>query len=491
MSKELLMVIDSVANEKSVSQDLLFDAMEEALAVATKKRYEQDIDVRVTIDRKTGDYQTFRRWQVVDEDHDVTNYAAEFFVDVAQEKGYDVQVGDIIEEEIPSIEFGRIAATTAKQIIIQKVRAAEKQRMIENYANKIGQIVYGQVKRATYDFVILDLGEEAEGILYKKELIPGERYRINDKVRAVIKDVDSEVKGCPILLSRTNNAMLAALLALEVPEIEEQLMEVKAIARDPGSRAKIAVKSNDQRLDPVGACVGMRGSRIQAITDELQGERIDIVLWDDEPAQFVIKAIAPAEVVSVILDEETQVMDVAVKDEHLSQAIGRNGQNVRLASELTGWEINVMSESDAEEKQSEETQRIANLFMQALDIEQDVAELLIEEGFSALEEVAYEDPEELLAIDGFDAEMTQELQARAKTALISQALSESKPADDLLSLEGMQEQWAYQLAEQGIKTLDDFAELATDEVTEMLPLQESQAADLIMKARAHWFEAES
>ena len=487
MSRELLLVIETVANEKEVSKELLFAAMEEALAMATKKRFEEGADIVVKIDRKTGDYEAFRQWAVVDEDHEIENYAAELYVDVAQEKGHDVKIGDILTEPVESVEFGRIAAMTAKQIIMQKVRDEERRIMVSKFRDKVGKIVYGEVKRATRDFLIIDLGNDAEGVLPRKELLPKENYRLNDKLRACILRIDDDAKGHQIILSRANKKMLHALLILEVPEVAEELMDLVAIARDPGSRAKVAVKSNDKRIDPVGACVGMRGSRIQAIINELQGERVDIVLWDDNPAQFVINALAPAEVSSLVQDEDKQSMQVAVKEDQLSQAIGKNGQNVRLATALTGWHINVIADTVAEKTQQEEEQKSIQLFMEALDIDQDVAEVLIGEGFSSLEEVAYVAREEMLGIDGFDNEICEELQERAKTALISQALAGNKPAENLIVMEGMTAEWADTLAQNEVITMEDLAELAVDDLREIISISEEQAAALIMIARAPWF----
>ncbi|WP_119342884.1 transcription termination factor NusA [Facilibium subflavum] len=488
MSKELLLVIETVANEKEVSKEILFEAMEEALAMATKKRFNEDVKIRVSIDRKTGEYDTFRQWEIVDEDHFIENYAAELYVDVAREKGHDVNVGDILEEPLESIEFGRIAAMTAKQVIMQKVREEEKRLMVERFTDKVGKIVYGEVKRVTRDFIVVDLGNDAEGVLYRSELLPKENYRMNDKLRACVLKIDAEAKGYQILLSRASNSMLRALLELEVPEVAEELMDIMNIARDPGSRAKVAVKSNDKRIDPVGACVGMRGSRIQAITNELQGERIDIVLWDENPAQYVINSLSPAEVVSIVMDEDTQTMEVAVKEDQLSQAIGKSGQNVRLATALTGWHVNVMAESVAAEKQAQESQKVMQTFVESLDIDEDIAEALVEEGFATLEEVAYVEPSEMLEIEGFDQEVVAELQERAKTALLSKALSGPEPAEDLLAMDGMTKEWAKKLAQNGVVCMEDLAELATDDLIELIPMDEKKAASLIMTARAPWFE---
>ena len=491
MNKELLLVIETVANEKEVSRDILFSAMEEALATAAKKRFNEGAQIRVTIDRKTGQYDTFRQWQIVAEDSTIENHDAELYVDIIKEKGLDLNVGDVFEEPVESIEFGRIAAMLAKQVIMQKVREEEKRLMVKKFKDKIDKIIYGEVTRTTRDFIALDLGSDADGVLYRTELLPKENYRLNDKVRVCITKIDEQAKGYQIILSRTHSKMLYALLVLEVPEVAEELMDIVNIVRDPGSRAKVAVKSNDKRIDPIGACVGMRGSRIQAITSELQGERIDIVLWDDDPAQYVINSIAPAEVISVVQDEDNKVMEVAVKEDQLSQAIGKNGQNVRLASALTGWKIKIMAESAAEEKQQEELHITIQKFVDALDVDQDVAQLLIEEGFTTLEEIAYVEATEMLKIDGFTEEMVQELQERAETALISDALSGDQPADDLLAMEHMTETLAKTLATNGIITMEDLAELASDDLMDIIPMPEKQAALLIMTARAPWFEENS
>lgn len=491
MSKELLLVIETVANEKEVPRELLFSAMEEALATGTKKGFEEGADIVVSIDRKTGKYETFRQWQIVAADHDIKNYATELYVDIALEKGHKAEVGNVLLEPIDSVEFGRIAAMAAKQIIMQKVRDEERRLMVLKFRDKVGKIVYGEVKRVTRDFLITDLGGDAEGLLPRKELLPKENYRLNDKVRACILRIDEDCKGPQIILSRANIKMLHALLILEVPEVAEELMDIVSIARDPGSRAKVAVKSNDKRIDPVGACVGMRGSRIQAITNELQGERVDIVLWDDNPAQFLMNALGPAEVTSIVQDEDKQSMQVAVKEDQLSQAIGKNGQNVRLATALTGWHINVILSTVAEKVQQEEEEKIMQLFIGALDIDKDIAEVLIEEGFTSLEEVAYVARDEMLEIGGFDNEICEELQERAKTELISQALAANKPDEDLLAMNGMTTEWADVLAQNKVIRIEDLAELAVDDLREIISISEEQAADLIMTARAPWFDEDN
>ena len=487
MGKELLLVIDAVANEKEMSRDMLLKAMEDALQVATAKRFTEDVDIRVTIDRKTGEYSTFRLWHIVPEDHKIENYASELYADVAREKGHNVEAGCVLEEKLDSIEFGRIEAMIAKQVIMQKVRDEERRLMVSRFKDKVGEIIYGEVKRSTRDFLLLDLGYDAEGILCRTELLPKERYRLNDKLRACIHRIDEQTKSYQIVLSRTDKKMLEALLVLEVPEISEELIDIVNIARDPGSRAKVAVKSNDKRIDPVGACVGMRGSRIQAITDELQGERVDIVLWDDNPAQYVINSISPVEVISVIQDEDSRIMEIAVKSENLSQAIGKNGQNVRLASILTGWHINIIDESVAVEKQQKEAGKTMSTFVSVLDVDKSIAEVLFSEGFTTLEEVAYIDKVEMMKLEGFDEEIIDELQERAKTALLSQALVSEKPDDSLLHMDGMTIEWANTLSQNKIVTMEDLAELSSDDLTDIIPMSQEQASALIMLAREPWF----
>ena len=487
MSKELLLIIDTVANEKEVDKSIIVEAMEEALAAATAKTLNGDVNIKVTINPKTGEYSAIRLWDIVGEDDEIENYHAQLYVDVAQEKGHDVNVGDIIEEEVQVAEFGRISAQAAKQIIIQKVKSAERKKIMERYADKIGKLVYGSIKRVTREFLILDLGDDAEAIIYRSELLPKEIYRINDNMRACLVEIDEEAKGHQLILSRTDKSMLKALFELEVPEISEDLIEIVDVARDPGSRSKIAVKTNDGRIDPVGACVGMRGARVQSITNELQGERVDIILWDSNPAQFVINSLAPAEVVSLIQDEDKYSMDVAVKEEELAQAIGKNGQNVRMAAELTGWKLNVMPESDAEEKQQKEFQTLMEKFISALDLEDDVAAILVEEGFSSLEEIAYVAHEELSSIDGFDGDVAQELQERAKNFLLEEAFSSKKPSECLLNMDGMSEVIANKLAENDIITMEDLAELAVDDLLDVIEISNDEAAKLILTARAPWF----
>lgn len=493
MKKEILLVADAVSNEKGVDREVIFEAIELALATAAKKRYDEESTIRVTIDRRTGDYETVRSWHVVDDDT-LAELGTQFTLEEAHEKNSDLMAGDVYEEVVENVEFGRIAAQTAKQVIVQKVREAERAQVVEEYKERIGEILSGAVKKVTRDNIIVDLGGNAEGLLPRDELIGREVFRLNDRARAVLADVRPEARGPQLFLSRACPQMLIELFKIEVPEISEEVISLRAAARDPGSRAKIAVSTNDGRIDPVGACVGMRGARVQAVSNELGNERVDIVLFDDNPAQFVINAMAPAEIESIVMDEETGSMDIAVNPDNLAQAIGRGGQNVRLASELTGWDINVMSVEDWEEKQQSETGSLIETFMNGLDIDQDVAEVLVDEGFASLEEVAYVPMEEFLAIDGFDEDIAEELRNRAKDALLTQALAAEEkaeggePQEDLLNMEGMDQTLAYALAEKGICSMEDLAELAVDELMEVDGMDEARASALIMKAREPWFE---
>ena len=493
-NKEILLVAEAVSNEKDIEQSVIFEAIEAALAMATRKRNIDDIDVRVEIDPETGDYVTFRRWTVVDETGDIEleNPAAQLTVSQAAARGLEVGDGDIVEEEMESIEFGRIAAQTAKQVIVQKVREAERAKIAKAFANKVGSIVNGTVKKVTRDNVIVDLGQNAEGLLKREEMLPRESFRIGDRVRALLYEVQQEMRGPQMLLSRVHPQMLIELFRIEVPEIGEEVIEIKSVARDPGSRAKIAVKTNDGRIDPIGACVGMRGSRVQTVSEELNDERIDIVLWDDNPAQLVINAMAPAEVESIVVDEESKTMDLAVKEEQLSQAIGRSGQNVRLASQLCDWTLNVMSEEEAQSKSEQESGSVQQVFVKHLGVDENMAAILVEEGLTSIEEIAYIPAQELLSVEGFDEEIVDTLRERAKDALLTQALSGSAveqpvPAADLLALAGMDEQLAQALANQGIVTQEDLAEKAIDEVLDIEGMTEERASALIMAARAPWF----
>ena len=494
MSKEILMVADAVSNEKGVSRNVIFGAIESALAAATKKLYDdEEIECRVSVNRDTGDYETFRVWTVVDEEE----YLEEGFqltLEQANGKDRSLVIGDTWEEKIDNLEFGRIAAQTAKQVIVQKVREAEREIVISEYEDRVGELVAGTVKKVTRDNIIVDLGKNAEALLSRDQMIPRETFRIGDRMRALLTDVQSVQRGPQLFLSRTSPDMLIELFKIEVPEIAEEIIEIKAAARDPGSRAKIVVSTNDGRIDPVGACVGMRGSRVQVVSNELANERIDIILWNDNPAQLVINSMAPAEVASIIVEEDSHTMDIAVEEENLAQAIGRNGQNVRLSSELTGWTINVMSEEDAAAKQQQEAISFVELFMQALEVDDEVAEVLVQEGFTSLEEIAYVPLDEILAIEGFDEEIANDLRNRAKDALLTQAiasqedLSSANIAEDLLNMEGMDNVLALELAKKGILSMEDLAEQSIDELKDIESIDDERAGKLIMTARAPWFE---
>ncbi|OMH39077.1 transcription termination factor NusA [Motiliproteus sp. MSK22-1] len=493
MNKEILLVVEAVSNERDVPKEVIFEAIELALATATKKRYEEDADIRVVIDRATGGYDTFRRWAVVADDQ-LALLGTELTLEEAYEKDPSLVAGDIYEEAVESIAFGRIAAQTAKQVIVQKVREAERAKVVEEYLDRVGELVGGPVKKVTRDNVIVDLGNNAEALLGRDQLIGRETFRMGDRVRAILKEVRSEVRGPQLFLSRSCPEMLIELFKIEVPEISEEVIEIRSAARDPGSRAKIAVKTNDGRIDPVGACVGMRGSRVQAVSGELDNERVDIILWDDNPAQLVINAMAPAEVASIVVDEESHSMDVAVEEDNLAMAIGRNGQNVRLASELTGWTLNVMTEADAASKQEQEVTSVADEFIRHLDLDEEFAMLLVQEGFSSVEEVAYVPMEEMLAIEGLDEEIVNELRTRAKDALLNIAiaseeqLEQAEPAEDLLTMEGMDRHLAFVLASKNIVTMEDLAEQSIDDLMEIDDMDEEKAGQLIMTARAPWFE---
>ncbi|MFT7389007.1 MAG: N utilization substance protein A [Candidatus Endobugula sp.] len=492
MGKEILLVAEAVSNEKGVDAEIIFEALELALATATKKRYDEDSTIDVAIDRKTGNYETFRSWDVVD-DETLALLGTQFTTEEAIEQHPDLKPGDTHREKIENVDFGRIAAQTAKQVIVQKVREAEREQVVEEYRDRVGELISGTVKKVTRDNVIVDLGNNAEGLLPREELVGREIYRMGDRIRAMLMEVRSEVRGPQLYLSRASSEMLIELFRIEVPEIAEEIIELKAAARDPGSRAKIAVKTNDGRIDPVGACVGMRGARVQAVSNELANERIDIILWDDNPAQFVINAMAPAEIESIVVDEDTGSMDVAVAEGNLAMAIGRGGQNVRLASELTGWEVNVMSIQQWQEKQEKEAGGQVELFMESLDVDEDIAGVLVDEGFTSLEEVAYVPLEEMLAIDGFDEDIANELRTRAKDALLTRALASeeelegAEPAADLLAMEGMDNVLALVLAKRGVITMEDLAEQAVDELLDIDGMTEERAAALIMKAREPWF----
>jgi len=496
INKEILLVVDAVSNEKDVDPGVIFEALEAALAMATKKKNSGDIDVRVEIDRDTGDYDTFRRWEVIeDTEEGLENPYQQIGLEAARiQEDKPLAVGDFIEEPIDSIDFGRIAAQTAKQVIVQKVREAERTKVFEAFKDRVGELVTGIVKRSNRDSIILDLGNNAEAVIPREEMMPKEAVRPGDRMRGMLFDLRPEARGPQLIISRTNPSMLIELFKIEVPEIAEELIDLKGAARDPGSRAKIAVKSNDQRIDPVGACVGMRGSRVQAVSGELGGERIDIVLWDDNPAQFVINAMAPAEVSSIIVDEDSGVMDIAVEEDQLAQAIGRNGQNVRLASELTGWKLNVMSVTDADSKNAEEIEGLQKVFIKDLDVDEELALVLIQEGFTSIEEIAYIPQSEMMEIEGFDENLVEELRNRAKNTLLTkelvteEKLERHEPAEDLLNMEGMDKHLAYVLASKNVISMEDLAELAIDDLLDIENMDEERAGSLIMTARAPWFE---
>ncbi len=499
MNKEVLMVVDTVSHEKGVSKEVLFGAVESALATATKKRYGEDAEFRVAIDRTSGSYETFRVWlvrEIESEEEEEFNSSSHLTLEEAKERDPALELGDLVEEPVESVAFGRIAAQTAKQVIVQKVREAERAQVVEQYLPKVGELIGGSVKKLGRDSIIIDLGNNAEGILTREHLIPRETFRVSDRLRAMLLEVNPDARGPQLILSRTAPDMLVELFKIEVPEIAEDVIEIIGAARDAGSRAKIAVKTNDGRIDPVGACVGMRGSRVQAVSGELAGERIDIVPWDDNPAQLVINAMAPAEVASIVIDEETHGMDIAVTEDNLAQAIGRGGQNVRLASDLTGWTLNIMTEEDAAAKQEEESGKFIEEFMNALDVDEDVAAVLVEEGFTTLDEIAYVPLEEMTAIEGFDEEIVEELRNRAKDALLTKAiaseelLGDTEPAEDLLNIKGLERRVAFELAGHGVVTREDLAELAVPDLTDLIAdLDDELAGKLIMEARAPWFEA--
>ncbi len=499
-NKEILLVADVFANEKEIDKEIIFQAIESALEAAAVKRHANQIKVRVAIDRETGDYNTYRRWEVVDAndeiDGDVEFPESQILLEVARLDDPDIEVGDFVEEQIESVAFCRIAAQTAKQVIIQKVREAERKKIVEAYQARVGELITGVVKRLEKGSVYLDLGGNVEAYISREDMIPRESIRIGDRIRGYLKAVRSEPRGPQLFVSRTAPELLIALFRLEVPEVGEGMIEVLAAARDPGSRAKIAVKSHDPRLDPVGACVGMRGSRVQAVSNELAGERVDIILWNENEAQYVINAMSPAEIQSIVVDEDKHSMDVAVATDSLSQAIGRGGQNVRLATELTGWELNVMDAEAAEQEQDETTAKIMQDFIQQLDVDEEIAAILVEVGLTNVEEIAYIPGDEMLAIEGFDEELVAALRSRAKDALLINAIASeekietSKPTRDLLEMEGMNEELAHEMAAKGIITMEDLAEQSIDDILDFTGMDEEKAAELIMKAREPWFADE-
>ena len=498
MSKEILLVVDAVSNEKALPRESIFEAMETALETATKKKYEGDIAVRVAIDRISGEFDTFRRWLIVeDSDEPMENPYAEITLAAAQYDDPELNAGDYVEDQIESVKFDRVTTQTAKQVIVQKIREAERALVVDAYQEQVGELVTGVVKKSSRESVILDLGNNAEAIIYRDDMLPRESFRPGDRVRGLLYEIKPEARGAQLFVSRTKPEMLVELFRVEVPEIGEEMLEIKGAARDPGSRAKIAVKSNDKRIDPVGACVGMRGSRVQAVSGELGGERVDIVLYDDNVAQYVINAMSPAEVASIIVDEDKGTMDIAVEESNLAMAIGRSGQNIRLASQLTGWELNVMTVEDMKEKHQAENDKVLNLFIDKLDLDEDFATLLSDEGFTSLEEIAYVPAAEMLEIDGLTEEIVEELRERAKEALTTQALASeetlegAEPAADLLALDGLERHLAFVLASRGVCTLEDLAEQGIDEISDIEELTETKAGELIMAARnICWFNEE-
>ena len=497
MSKEILVVVDAVSNEKGVDKDIIFGAIEAALASATRRKHGEDIEVRVAIDRETGEYDTFRRWLVFeDESTELEVPDRELRMIDAVDVDENAEPGGYVEVPMESVQFGRIGAQTAKQVIVQKVREAEREQVVEEYQGREGELLSGLVKRVDRNGVYIDLGGNAEGFVSRDQMVPREPVRPQDRIKALLTEVRSEVRGPQLFMTRTSPQFLVELFKIEVPEVGQGLIDILGSARDPGLRAKIAVRSNDSRIDAVGACVGMRGSRVQAVSNELAGERVDIILWNENAAQFVINAMQPAEVVSIVVDEDAHSMDVAVEEDKLSQAIGRGGQNIRLASELSGWELNVMTAADADEKSESEMRELLELFSKQLDVDEEVALILVQEGFSTIEEVAYVPAAELIEIEEFEEGIVEELRSRARDVLLTQAIvqeeiiDEAEPAEDLLSLEGMNKGMAFILASKGVITREDLAELATDDLLELHEMDQEEAGALIMKARAHWFEEE-
>jgi N utilization substance protein A len=502
MSKEILAVVEAVSNEKDVPEGVIFEAIEAALAMATRKKFGGEIDARVSIDRKTGEYKTFRRWEVVEdpapaeegeEVKAIEEPESHLTLSQARVRDPEAVVGGFVEEPLPSELFGRIAAQTAKQVIVQKVRDAERAKVVETYQDRKGELLTGLVKKADRGSILVDLGGTVEALVPRDQVIPRESVRVGDRLRGYLYDVRAEPKGPQLFLSRTAPHLLIELFKLEVPEVGEGIIEILAAARDPGVRAKIAVRTRDPRIDPVGACVGMRGSRVQAVSNELNGERVDIILWDDNPAQFVINAMSPADVVSIVIDEEARSMDVAVKEENLSQAIGRGGQNVRLASQLTGWNLNVMNEEEAASKSEQEAQRLMESFMEQLGIDEDVAGILVDEGFSSVDEIAYVPLAEMQAIAELEDETVHLLRERAKDVLLNRAIASEEDGtagfEDLRAMEGMDRDLIDALAERGVVTIEDLADLSVDELMEVDGMDERRAARLIMKAREPLFAA--
>ncbi|MBN9478101.1 MAG: transcription termination/antitermination protein NusA [Bordetella sp. SCN 67-23] len=490
MSREILLLVDALAREKNVTRDVVFGALESALASAMKKLYKEDVDIRVAIDRETGDHEAFRRWLVVPDEAGLQMPDQQTLLSEAREVVPNIELDDYVEEPLEPIEFGRIGAQAAKQVILQRIRDAEREQLLNDFLERGESIVSGTIKRMDKGDAIIEIGK-VEARLPRSEMIPKENLRVGDRVRAYLKGIDRQARGQQIILSRATPLFIAQLFENEVPEIEQGLLELKGAARDPGVRAKIAVVAHDRRIDPIGTCVGMRGSRVQAVRNELGGEQVDIVLWSEDPAQFVIGALAPANVQSIVVDEDRHAMDVVVDEDNLAIAIGRSGQNVRLASELTGWQINIMTPDESQAKQEQEQSSLRETFMSKLDVDQEVADILIEEGFTGLEEIAYVPLQELLEIEAFDEDTINELRNRARNALLTEAIAQEErveTAQDLLSLEGVTPELAAKLAEGQVLTRDDLADLSVDELIELTGIDEEQAKQLIVRARAHWFE---
>lgn len=494
MNKEILLIVDSISNEKEMAKETIFRAIELALETITAKRYSEEVDIRVDINRKTGDYETFRRWTVVENASLVETPEKQLTVEQAKKIDPELEVGDVVEEPIESVHLGRIAAQQAKQVIMREIKRAEHSKIVAHYQEMLNSLVSGVVKKISREGVLLDMGGNIEAFVPKDQLIPKEAIHMGDRMRGILYEINADKKGNLLLVSRISPKMIIELFKAEVPEISGDIIEIKAVARDPGSRSKMAVKTNDGRIDPIGACVGIRGTRVQAVSNELSGERIDIILWDADPAQLVVNAMAPAEISSIIVDEPRHSMDLAVKEEQLAQAIGRNGQNVRLASELAGWKLNIITNTEAEQKNKSEEQNFVEFFTKNLDVDEELASLLVAEGFHTLEDVAYTPVTEMLSIEGFDKDIAETLRNRARNVLLEQALTSKdkigavEPAKDLLELEGMTRHLAYVLASHKIVTREDLAELSVDELSDIKELTEDEAAKLIMAARKHWFE---
>jgi len=493
MSREILLLVDALAREKNVAREVVFQALESALASATKKRFKEEVDVRVPIDRMTGDYEAFRRWQVVP-DGELEDHALQIILSEAVKQIPDIQVGDFVEEELEPVDLGRIGAQAAKQVILQRIRDAERDQIIDDFLQRGEAILSGTIKRMDREGAVVESGK-VEARLPRDQMVPKENLRVGDRVRAYVLRINREGRGPQLILSRTSPEFIKHLFAMEVPEIEQGLLEIKAAARDPGVRAKIAVYTQDRRIDPIGTCVGVRGSRVQAVTGELAGERVDIVLWSEDPAQFVIGALAPANVSSIVVDEDKHSMDVVVDEDNLALAIGTGGRNVRLASELTGWQINIMTAEESQQKSANERTSVRDLFMRKLDVDEEVADILIDEGFTSVEEVAYVPINEMLEIESFDEDTVNELRTRARNVLLTEAIATEEKieqtSEDLLTLEGMDRELAAKLADAKVFTRDDLGELAVDELMEATGVDEARAKDLILKARAHWFAGES